>query len=212
MKKRRNPRTKPKPPPASDYHHGDLRAALIRAGLELLSQNQLGRLSLREVARRAKVSHSAPYRHFADKTELLAGLAEEGYHRFADAMAAGGAAAGDPYSAMAAIGEAYVNFGLANAELFHLMFDGRLTLSDYPGLLQASRRAYGVLVGAVQALPHVAAMDPAQREAFAVFQWAYAHGLTHLILKKQLGDLELGQIPPGKIFNHIQQTLTPSSH
>src|SRR5215467_12607566 len=61
------------------YHHGDLRAALIRAGLAILAEEGVQALTLRAAARRAGVSHNAPYRHFADKEALLAAIAEEGF-------------------------------------------------------------------------------------------------------------------------------------
>ncbi|MBN8215844.1 MAG: TetR/AcrR family transcriptional regulator [Spirochaetes bacterium] len=210
MEKKRppSPRKRKKAPP-SEYHHGNLRAALIAAGLQLLARGRDEGLSLRAVARLAKVSHSAPYRHFADKTELLAGLAEEGYRRFAAAMESAAQAAGDPTSALMATGEAYVRFGLGHPELFHLMFDGRLALDATPGLHTASEGAYAVLVKYVSGLPHAAAMSPEQREAFAVSQWAYAHGLTLLILKRQLAHLPLGQMAPEKILSHLQRTLGP---
>src|SRR5260370_9776352 len=69
-------RQRPKP-----YHHGDLRNALIQAGLELLSEGGGTALDLRKVAHRAGVSHAAPYRHFADKQALIAAINEEGFHR-----------------------------------------------------------------------------------------------------------------------------------
>src|SRR6516164_3531446 len=72
-------RHKPKP-----YHHGDLRHALIQAGLEMLSEGGAAALDLRKVARRAGVSHAAPYRHFADKQALVAAINEEGFRRLAE--------------------------------------------------------------------------------------------------------------------------------
>src|SRR5258708_15858992 len=70
------------------YHHGDLRNALIQAGLELLSEGGAQELDLRKVARRAGVSHAAPYRHFADKQALIAAINEEGFHWLADRIQA----------------------------------------------------------------------------------------------------------------------------
>src|SRR5690606_29637298 len=67
------------------YHHGDLRAALLQAAVDVLAERGLGGLSLRECARRLNVSHAAPYRHFADKEALLVELAAEGFVRLADA-------------------------------------------------------------------------------------------------------------------------------
>src|SRR6266700_5995996 len=70
------------------YHHGDLRNALIQAGLEMLSESGAAALDLRKVARKAGVSHAAPYRHFADKQALIAAINEEGFHRLAERIQA----------------------------------------------------------------------------------------------------------------------------
>ena len=71
------------------YHHGDLRDALIRAGLEILENEDAHALSLRKVARQAGVSHAAPYRHFEDKNSLLSAIATQGFQLLSAAMQAG---------------------------------------------------------------------------------------------------------------------------
>src|SRR5438552_2670358 len=71
------------------YHHGDLRNALIQAGLELLAESGAAALDLRKVARKAGVSHAAPYRHFADKQALIAAINTEGYRRLAERIRQG---------------------------------------------------------------------------------------------------------------------------
>ena len=73
----------------SSYHHGDLKKALIDSGVEILSEKGIKNLSLREAARRAGVSHTAPYRHFEDKDALLAAIAEEGFLRLIQKLEAG---------------------------------------------------------------------------------------------------------------------------
>src|SRR5688572_33107199 len=95
------------------YHHGDLRAVLLRTAGEMLEKEGLGALSLREVARRSGVSHNAPYRHFPDRDSLLAALAAEGFREFGDALAK------RPRQEM---GEAYVEFALEHPQRFRLMF------------------------------------------------------------------------------------------
>src|SRR5713101_5210209 len=99
-------RFKPKP-----YHHGDLRYALIQAGLELLSEGGAAALELRKVARRAGVSHAAPYRHFADKQTLVAAINEEGFRRLAERIRSTlREAPDDPFEQLQAIARAYVQF------------------------------------------------------------------------------------------------------
>ena len=102
-------RQRPKP-----YHHGDLRNALIQAGLELLSEGGEGTLDLRKVAHRAGVSHAAPYRHFADKQALIAAINEEGFHRLAERIqTALRATPDDAFEQLRAIASAFGTFGVS---------------------------------------------------------------------------------------------------
>ena len=94
------------------YHHGDLRAALLGAAARILEKEGPEAISLRDLARRANVSHNAPYRHFADRAALLAALAEEGSAQLARALD------GKPWREQAVT---YVRFALENPERFRLM-------------------------------------------------------------------------------------------
>src|ERR1700758_5049161 len=99
-------RQKPKP-----YHHGDLRHALIQAGLEILSAGGAATLDLRKVARKAGVSHAAPYRHFADKQALVAAINEEGFRQLAERIQSTVREAPDEtFEQLQAIAIAYVQF------------------------------------------------------------------------------------------------------
>jgi len=150
------------------YHHGDLRAATVQAAAELLEKQGPAAVVLREVARKAGVSHNAPYRHFPTREALLAALAAQGFREFAEHMRG---------AAGASMGEAYVGFALARPQLFRLMFGGALRLGTDPELAAASRGAYDGLVGAFRARGDVA--DP---ELAAAAAWALVHGLAHLLL------------------------------
>src|SRR5713101_10130495 len=99
-------RQKPKP-----YHHGDLRNALIQAGLEMLSEGGAAALDLRKVAREAGVSHAAPYRHFADKQALIAAINEEGFRRLAERIQCALREVSDgAFEQLQAIARVYVQF------------------------------------------------------------------------------------------------------
>jgi len=152
----------------STYHHGDLRSALLGSASEILEEQGLGALSLREVARRAGVSHNAPYRHFPDRDSLLAELAAEGFRQLGEAMAA---------TQGREMGEAYVRFALEHPSRFRLMFGGQLKLRQHAVLAEAAKKTYDSLVGAFRAQAGVA--DPEKAAAAA---WSLVHGLAQLLL------------------------------
>src|ERR1700760_2690486 len=117
---------KPEEPSARPYHHGDLRRAVVRAALEILGETQSLEFSLRELARRAGVSHNAPYKHFADKRELLAAVSAAGFETLTKRMEreiAGLRTAGEQLFAML---RAYIDHGVENPALYSLMFGGYL--------------------------------------------------------------------------------------
>lgn len=149
---------------SSSYHHGDLKAALLQTAGGMLEKQGLASLSLRELARRAGVSHNAPYRHFPDRESLLAALALEGFELLGNALET------RPRSEM---GEAYVEFALAHPQRFRLMFGGLLPGHD--------RRAYESLQKAFADLG-----EHAQYAAAAA--WALVHGLSHLLLDGHFSD------------------------
>jgi AcrR family transcriptional regulator len=112
------------------YHHGDLRAALLEAALAVIAEIGPQGLSIREVARRAGVSHAAPYRHFADRDELILAVVEQGFDLMQQTMQTEKAAApADPLNQFAASGLAYVNFALAHPAYYRVMFSGDLLSS-----------------------------------------------------------------------------------
>src|SRR4051812_36803257 len=101
------------------YHHGNLRPALLRAASKTLEKEGAGALSLRDLARRAGVSHNAPYRHFRDRDSLLAAIATEGFRQLGDALRG---------RAGKEMGAAYVRFALEHPQQFRLMFGGVLPI------------------------------------------------------------------------------------
>jgi AcrR family transcriptional regulator len=122
----------------------------------------------REVARRARVSHNAPYRHFPDRDSLLAALATQGFERFG---------AGLEGKSSRNMGAAYVRFALEHPNLFRLMFGGQVRADAYPELHLAATQAYDSLRSAFRASPEIADPDLAAAAA-----WSLVHGLSHLLL------------------------------
>lgn len=163
------------------YHHGDLRRSLLDAALEILHRDGIGAVSLREVARVAGVSHNAPYRHFPSRDALLAGVAAEGFGRLRARLEA----AGDD---LAAMGEAYLAFAVAERPCFLLMFGSSLCKADFPDLASAALEALRALdrVASGRAVSggdacEIRTIGPATLRA-----WAIVHGFAHLVADGQL--------------------------
>lgn len=177
-------------PAARPYHHGNLPESLLRAAVELIEHEGPAALSLREVARRAGVSHAAPAHHFGDKAGLLTALAAQGFELFTAALSEARDAAGaDPMERFAATGRAYVLFAARHGAHFEVMFRPELVHPADSALAQASGAAYAVLTGSIadaQASGYAAGMDP---EVLATTAWSTAHGLATLWLAGNLRGL-----------------------
>lgn len=162
------------------YHHGDLRAACLRAARELLEEDGSAALSLRAVARRAGVSPSAPYRHYADRDALLAAVAASGYQELAERLVAAQPAPPSSPEDLVDGAVAYVRFALEHPALFRVMFvepcdakseERTAAVAAISGLLAANVR---------QVFPEA---DP---EAMSTAAWALVHGLAFLYLDSKL--------------------------
>lgn len=182
------------------YHHGDLRAALVAAGLEILEAEGVAALTLRGVAARAGVSHAAPAHHFPTLKALLTALATVAFERFDAAMREARAAApADPASQVTAAGEGYLRFATANPGLFRLMFSAdRLDWTD-PDLKQAARPSRDQLSAvSAPAAERAGLADPADKLRVEHLVWAAAHGQAHLALEGKIGadarPLDIGRI------------------
>lgn len=160
------------------YHHGDLRAALLDAGLKTLETTAVEDLSLRQIARAVGVSATAVYRHFPDKRALLGAMADAGIDRLAQQQREAAEAAGDA-GAFAATGRAYVRFALAHPALFRLIF--AYTCTDGASVFGNSLAARMLQQFAAR---YTASEDDARR--LVVQAWAVVHGLAMLMLDGQL--------------------------
>jgi AcrR family transcriptional regulator len=181
------PRDKAAHKKANKYHHGALRAALIRAARDILESEGYEALTLRATARRVGVSQAAPYNHFADKAALLAAVAALGFQEFAAAMRQEMDAVVDPQARLNATGIAYVAFATSNPGLFKLMFGSSvLMVSDASDLEAARTSAYDVLRGAVHSV-RVSGPRDAQQEALeSLRSWALVHGLATMINERTI--------------------------
>ena len=175
-------------PKQAPYHHGDLKNALIRAGLEILSKEGVGGLSLRKVAHRAGVSHAAPYAHFADKQALIAAISTEGYRRIYESV--GAAAARHPNDAAAQLVEgawAYVKFALDDPDHYKVTMSGVVEKEQaYPALLEMSKKSFALVLGIVETCQKKGVLRKGPPDLVAVGIWSLMHGLVSLLFENQI--------------------------
>jgi AcrR family transcriptional regulator len=170
---------------------GGVREALLAAAGALLREKGIGFVSLREVARRACVSHAAPAHYFRNKSGLFAAFAAHGYQRLAAGMVAAmeRAGASDAPSALEILGAGYVRFAVENPELFIMMFRppaGRI--AEDAGLRAARDSAFGVLSGALRRCAGEGWLPGISPELAAIAAWSIMHGLAALWLSGRLGE------------------------
>jgi AcrR family transcriptional regulator len=173
------------------YHHGDLRRALLDASLALISEEGFGALSLREVARRAGVTHAAPYRHFADKEALLAAVAEEGFHAMAARMRQSMARESMPLRRLGACGVAYVLFAVDNAAHFRVMFGPHFTRPLESAAADEDPNAFELLLDTIIEAQRAGEVREGDAHALARTCWSLVHGLASLWVDRQLDQQEL---------------------
>jgi AcrR family transcriptional regulator len=171
-------------PDARPYHHGDLPRVLLEAAVQAIAEVGPAALSLRDLARRAGVSHAAPAHHFGDKAGLLTAVAADGFRRLAATL-------GETYRATGSfleVGVAYVRFAVTHRAHFEVMFRPELYRTDDPALVEARDAARSLLY------PPAADLAGGDGDGLgaAVAAWSLVHGLATLWLNRnlppQLGD------------------------
>ncbi|MFE8015821.1 TetR/AcrR family transcriptional regulator [Streptomyces antibioticus] len=167
-------------PQNSAYHHGDLRAACLRAARELLEEDGSAGLSLRAVARRAGVSATAPYRHYADREALVSAVAAQGYRELAEDLATAHPAPSSPDD-LGAVAVAYVRFALDHPALFRAMFAEPCDPTS-----EERVAATTAISQYVQGIVRDAFPGAGDTEALATTVWALVHGLAFLHLDGKL--------------------------
>lgn len=176
---------------ASDYHHGDLRKALLDLALAQIDQAGTNDVSLAALARELGVSQSAPYRHFDDKDQLLAAVASESFRIFIDALRKSTRGLTGK-AATLAIAKAYVQFSEARPGLYDLMFASGLVgaAAEADAVKIAARESFGVLADALTPGPN--------RELRALRVWTGLHGIVMLnregLLKKDYFKVSIDEL------------------
>lgn len=178
------------------YHHGDLRRAILSAALDVIAADGPSALSLRDLARRAGVSHAAPAHHFKHRTGLLTAIAAEGFAMLADALAE----AADLRDA----GVRYVHFARERPAHFQVMFTPGLLQEDDLELTTARALAGERLRAAIAAVPSEGRGTDARLAGVAA--WSLAHGFATLLLGHNL-DGPVGDQDPEEVFRALTGLL-----
>lgn len=171
------------------YHHGDLRRALLDAALAQVQQEGTGSLSLREVARRAGVTHAAPYRHFPNKEALVAAVAEEGFRTLREEMLAAVDPDAPPLTRLQQSGVGYVLFAVKHPSHFRVMYGVKIEGGEeHPELMEAGNAAFAVLYELIEEGLRAGELreDPAM--SLALSAWSVVHGLASLLVEGMLPD------------------------
>jgi AcrR family transcriptional regulator len=181
---------------STPYHHGDLRAACVRAAMELLEEDgEPSGLSIRAVARRAGVSPGAPYRHYADREALVSAVAAVGYRELAAWMAASEPSPSTPEH-LAEVGVAYVEFAMRRPALFQMMFGAPCDRESSDRVAAANAILDFVRTAVQRSFPN------ADAEAMTTAVWALVHGLAFLHL-----DGKLDMSAPESVSNRVRDAV-----
>jgi AcrR family transcriptional regulator len=175
-------------PKKGPYHHGNLKNALIEAGVDLLSKEGVAGLSLRRVAQKAGVSRTAPYAHFADKQALIAAISTEGYSRLFDAFRrVAERHEGNPGAKLVEGAWAYLKFALDDPDHFKVTTSGAVEREkDYPSFVEMSEKCFSLVLRIVEECQARGVLRPGPSDLVAVSVWSLMHGLISLVLENQI--------------------------
>jgi len=171
---------------AKPYHHGNLREALLEAAIRLIAEVGPTGFTLREVARRAGVSHNAPYRHFRDRDDLMAAVAAQGFRELNRAMMEAAVPKSDALERLKHAGLAYVTFALRRPEHFTVMFDAPVSKRKHPDSVAAGEQAFATLTGFVKACQGARRLPSGDLRQMALLAWTMVHGIAKLAIAGRL--------------------------
>ena len=176
------------------YHHGDLAHALLGAVRQLVERDGADRMSVSKACRMAGVSTAAPYKHFADRNDILRSLCDIGFDELREAMQAARDGVPEPGEArVAEIGKSYVAFAAANPGLFRVMFGMKRELSD-PDDADHALEAKACFQVVIADVAEAAGLEPGSEPAMrlSIMLWTFVHGVSTLLID---GDYEVTEVP-----------------
>jgi AcrR family transcriptional regulator len=189
------------------YHHGDLKRALTQAALGLVQEKGPKGFTLREVARRAGVSTAAPYRHFADKSQLLAAVATLGFVQLHETLSATAAQAADLTQQVLDMGGAYVRWAVTHPDYYQVMFGSELDKSDNPDLLTAGARAFDDLLDTIVRCQHSSLLPVGDPQEVAGPIWSLLHGVATLTIGSDFRHVGIREDPQALVERALRALL-----
>lgn len=192
---------------SKSYHHGNLRQSLLEEAVRLLEREGAGQLSLRKVAAGAGVSHTAPYRHFRDKAEILAAVAEQGFQHLVDEMEAARVRFDDLEKSLLEIGVAYVLFAVHHAPHFSVMF--REHPAEATEVHQAGEKAFRVMADVIAVGVKKGVFGEGGAESYAIAAWTMVHGQASLMLEGLLIKDKPGKMSVAAYADAIARDVIP---
>lgn len=192
------------------YHHGNLKNALINAGVEILAKEGISGLSLRKVAKKTGVSHSAPYAHFSDKQALIAAISTEGHTHIYEKITQIIDQYQDPVQQLVETACTYLNFGLDEPDLFRITFSGVVEQErEYPALVEMTQKNFSLIKDIVVRCRDVGIFKEESEELLAQSLWGAVHGMVSLISQGQVSSTVLDHYSPRDLifFTLNQMTL-----
>jgi AcrR family transcriptional regulator len=197
-------------PKKKTYHHGDLKNALIKAGVEILAKDGVSGLSLRKVASKAGVSHTAPYSHFADKQSLIAAISTEGFRQLYErASAVAEEYKAKPSTQLVEVAWAYVQFALDDRDRFKVMFSDVLEKEkEYPDFVAESQRNFQLVKTVVEANQAAGVLQSGPSDLVALSAWSMIHGFIMLLLEGQISHTVLEQKSPRELVEFQMGQIT----
>mgnify|MGYP001818830917 CR=1 FL=1 len=175
------------------YHHGDLRNALIQAGIEILEEDGLQGLTMRAIAARVGVSHTAPKNHFGSLKGLMTAIGAEGFRRHAIAMRQGLSDTSHGKDRLDAAMRGYLNFAEAHPALFQLMFSPYYCDFGEEEFSNRARESYAILTEISRDLDWDKANLPDSQLRTEMMLWSFAHGFATLKVSRQFPNDETGK-------------------
>ncbi len=189
------------------YHHGDLRSCLIREGLALIREKGLTSLSLRAVARAVGVSAGAPYHHFQNRAELLAGIAAEGFTMLYQVVKEAQKNA-DEGEELTLMGTAYTSFAVKNPEHFRAMFSPELSEPGaFPALEEKAYAVFDELARSVFRGQSEGSIPEGNPQKYILIAWAVAHGVSTLLIDGPLANSEKIDFDPTLMGAIVAETM-----